>query len=137
MRVLLILLLFIINGLSDDVIPVGFKLDRYTETWEKNPFYNLITPVKRSGKFILLSWYKDIGEKISIQDTETKVIQEVNNVPNKDHWSITNFHNDPDPHLVEVIISNGTEIESVKFNFNVDIPPPEENIDKNNNRKKR
>jgi hypothetical protein len=124
------LLLFIVKGLSEDVIPVGFPPNRYITLEEKNPFFNTIVPVKTSAKFVLLSWYKDIGEKIFIQDKDTKVVQEVDNVPNKDHWSIISFHNDPDPHLVEVVISNGFEKQTVKFDFDVKVP--EENKDNNN-----
>jgi hypothetical protein len=105
---------------SDDV-PNGYKVDRYQQVWERNPF-TLVTPAaavvqpKPFDKFVLLSWLND-GSKdvVFVENTETKEVQKVTKEPNSNSLRLVAIHKDPDPKKAEVVLSNGTEEGSVKF----------------------
>ena len=109
-------------------IPTGFKLERYARVWERNPF-TLVThtapQVQRSAfdKLFLTSWLKDDRtEAIFIQNLETNEVQRITVEPNKDHLRLIALHLNPNPQLVEALISNGKEQGAVKFRFDALLP---------------
>jgi hypothetical protein len=109
-------------------IPTGFKLERYARVWERNPF-TLVTPtapqVQRSAfdKLFLTSWLKDDHtEEIFIQNLETNEVQRIAVEPNKDNLRLIALHLNPNPQLVEALISNGKEQGAVKFRFDALLP---------------
>jgi hypothetical protein len=109
-------------------IPTGFKLERYARVWERNPF-TLVThtapQVQRSAfdKLFLTSWLKDDRtEAIFIQNLETNEVQRIAVEPNKDNLRLIALHLNPNPQLVEALISNGKEQGAVKFRFDALLP---------------
>ena len=109
-------------------IPTGFKLERYARVWERNPF-TLVTPtapqVQRSAfdKLFLTSWLKDDRtEEILIQNLETNEVQRITVEPNKDNLRLIALHLNPNPQLVEALISNGKEQGAVRFRFDAQLP---------------
>jgi hypothetical protein len=109
-------------------IPTGFKLERYARVWERNPF-TLVTPtapqVQRSAfdKLFLTSWLKDDRtEEIFIQNLETNEVQRITVEPNKDNLRLIALHLNPNPQLVEAVISDGKEQGPLKFRFDVQSP---------------
>jgi hypothetical protein len=109
-------------------IPTGFKLERYARVWERNPF-TLVThtapQVQRSAfdKLFLTSWLKDDRtEAIFIQNLETNEVQKITIEPNKDNLRLIALHLNPNPQLVEALISNGKEQGAVKFRFDALLP---------------
>jgi len=64
---------------ADDQIPVGFKANRYSHLWERNPFA-LVAPAPSQAqpgafdKLALVSWLKDV---IFFQNTETNDTKEI------------------------------------------------------------
>jgi hypothetical protein len=113
----------------ENAIPSGFKLDRYRETWERNPFILAVaaTTVKGPGffdKLVLVSWLKDGAATIAyIQDTDTSEVQKVTNQPNENKLRLIEIHKDPDASKEEAVLSNGIDEGSVKFRLAVAAPP--------------
>ncbi|MGA8656129.1 MAG: hypothetical protein WB586_08250 [Chthoniobacterales bacterium] len=65
---------------------------------------------------ILVSWLNDAGRTVVyVQNTETNEVQKITSVPNKGNFRIVEIHPNPDPKLVEVVISNGDGLGAVKF----------------------
>lgn len=110
---------------GDDQIPVGFRTNRYSHIWERNPF-TLVTPVSPQAqpsafdKLVLVSWLKDAGKDvIFVQNTETNDTEKVTSEPNKNNMRIVEIHPNDNPRLLEAVISNGSEKGAVKFRFEV------------------
>ena len=108
---------------ADDQIPVGFKPNRYSHLWERNPF-TLVAPAAPQAqpsvfdKLVLVSWLKDAGKNvIFVQNTETNDTQKITSEPNKNNFRIVEIHPNDNPKLVEAVISNGSEKGTVKFRF--------------------
>ena len=111
-------------------IPVGFKVERYAALWKRNPF-TLVTPSAPQAhqspfeKLSLASWFKDGGTQgIFVQNSDTNESERITQAPNKDNLRLIALHLNPDPKLVEAVISNGQEEGSVKFRLDVQTPPP-------------
>jgi hypothetical protein len=110
-------------------IPTGFKADRYTQLWERNPF-TLVTPgveeVRPSPfeKLFLASWFKD-GERagVYVQNSDTNESSYISQQPNKDSLRLIALRLNTDPKLVEAVISDGKEEGSIKFKFET-LPGP-------------
>ncbi len=67
-------------------------------------------------KRILLSWLRDGGKDVVVvQDTQSKEVQRITTEPNRSNFRIIKVRPDIDPQLSEVVISDGTEQETVKF----------------------
>jgi hypothetical protein len=102
-------------------IPTGFKIERYARVWEHNPF-TLVTPSAPEAehsvfdKLFLTSWLKD-GRKdvVFIQNQETNEVQKITAEANQDNFRLIALQLNPNPHLVEAVLSNGKEQGSVKF----------------------
>jgi hypothetical protein len=113
---------------SAQEIPAGFKRERYVELWKRNPF-TLVTPEvpharpSAFDKLFLTSWLK-VGatEVIFVQNSDTNEAERVTAEPNQNNLRIIEFHLNPNPRLVEAVISNGKEQGIVKFKFD-DQPP--------------
>jgi hypothetical protein len=106
---------------SDEVIPTGFKLERYARVWERNPF-TLVTPVVGQSegsvfdKLFLTSWLKDGGrDVVFIQNSETSEVQKITVAPNQDNFRLIALQLNPNPKLVEALISDGKMQGRVKF----------------------
>jgi hypothetical protein len=112
----------------DKEIPIGFKLERYTRVWERNPF-TLVTPALTQAKpspfekLFLTSWLKDgRSDVIFIQNLETNEVQRITAQPNESNLRLIALHLNPNPQLVEAVISDGKEQGPVKFRFDVQTP---------------
>jgi hypothetical protein len=109
-------------------IPVGFKLERYSPVWERNPF-TLVTPAAPQAqhspfeKLFLTSWLKD-GHRdvIFVQNLETNEVQKITGEPNQSNLRLIALRLNPNPQLVEAVISDGKEQGSVKFRVDVQTP---------------
>jgi hypothetical protein len=108
---------------ASEEIPTGFKLERYVRVWERNPF-TLVTPAAPQAqhspfeKLFLTSWLKDGPRNvIFIQNLETNEVQKITAEPNQDNLRLITLNLNPDPQLVEAVISDGKEQGPVKFRF--------------------
>jgi hypothetical protein len=112
------------SALAQD-IPSGFKVDRYVQVWERNPF-TLVKPAAPERlpsafeKLFLASWLKDGGEEVVlVQNSETNEVQRITAVPNHNDLRLVEMHPNENPQLVEVVLSDGKEQGTVKFRFDV------------------
>jgi hypothetical protein len=102
-------------------IPTGFNVKRYASIWERNPF-TLVTSAAPKvqpspfAKLNLTSWLIDGGkEVICVENSETKDVQTIAAQPNQNNIRLINLRHNPDPRLVEAVISDGNELGAVKF----------------------
>jgi hypothetical protein len=124
----LVLLCSIFASTSAEEIPPGFKPERYAQLWKRNPF-TLVTPEAPRARpspfdnLFLTSWLR-VGatEVIFVQNSETNETEKITTEPNQKNLRIVEFHMNPNPHLVEAIISDGKEQGIVKFKFDVQAP---------------
>jgi hypothetical protein len=108
---------------SEDRIPTGFKLERYAQVWERNPF-TLVTPsVLKSQpsafeKLFLASWLREGGKDVIIvQNLDTNATQRITAEPNQNSLYLIEMRLNANPQLTEAIISDGKERGGVKFRF--------------------
>jgi hypothetical protein len=113
---------------AEDRIPTGFKLERYVHLWEHNPF-TLVTPSPRQSehlvfeKLFLASWLREDGkEVIIVQNSDTNAVQRITIEPNQNNLSLIEIRLNPNPQLVEAMISDGKERGGVKFRCDVQSP---------------
>jgi hypothetical protein len=113
---------------AGEEIPTGFKLERYARVWEHNPF-SLVAPTapqaqrSRFDKLFLTSWLKDgRTDVIFIQNLETNKVEKITAGPNQDNLRLIALHLNPNPQLVEAVISDGKEQGVVKFRFDAQSP---------------
>ena len=116
---------------ANEDIPSGFKVDRYREVWQRNPFFFAVPAATQNGptpfdKLVLVSWLRD-GPKtiVFIQNTDTSEIQKITSEPNGNKLRLVEVHKSIDPSRGDVVLSNGTEEGAVRFRM--DIPPPTAN----------
>jgi hypothetical protein len=120
-----LLLWSIVSGALAQDIPSGFKIDRYAQVWEHNPFTLMkpSAPKKAPSSFeklFLASWLNNGGEEVVlVQNSETNEVQRVTPLPNQNNLRLVEMHPNPNPQLVEVVISDGKEQGTVKFRFDV------------------
>jgi hypothetical protein len=106
-------------------LPSGFKIERYARVWERNPF-TLVTPapaekhVSPFDSLFLASWLKD-GRKevVLVQNSETNELQRITIEPNENNLRLIEIRSNPNPQLVEAVISDGKEQGAVRFRFDV------------------
>jgi hypothetical protein len=106
-------------------LPSGFKIERYARVWERNPF-TLVTPapaekhVSAFDNLVLASWLKDGSkEMILVQNSETKEVQRITTESNESNLRLIEIRSNPNPQLVEAVISDGKEQGAVRFRFDV------------------
>jgi hypothetical protein len=104
-------------------LPLGFKVERYAQIWQRNPFV-LVTPtvVKEQespfSKMFLTSWLRAGPQQvIYVQNSDTNDVQRITEQPNQNSLRLIEFHSNSDPKLVEAVVSNGKEQGVVKFRF--------------------
>jgi hypothetical protein len=109
--------------LKDATLPSGFKVERYAQIWQRNPF-TLVTPTvakvqdSRFSKMFMTSWLKDgPQEVIYVQNADTNDVQRITEEPNQNNLRLLEFHSNSDPKLVEAVLSDGEEKGVVKFRF--------------------
>ena len=110
---------------AEDQIPAGFKAERYARLWERNPF-TLVTPVAPTArpsafdKLYMTSWAKDDGKVvIFVQNSETNEVEKITAQPNQKGVRLIAMHLNPDPKLVEAVLSDGKEQGIVRFRFDI------------------
>src|SRR5262249_45677218 len=93
------------TGSEDANLPPGFKVERYAQIWQRNPFV-LVTPtvVKEQespfSKMFLTSWLKDGPQQvIYVQNSDTNDVQRINEQPNQNNLRLIEFHSNSDPKL--------------------------------------
>jgi hypothetical protein len=113
---------------SAQEVPAGFKPERYVQLWKRNPF-TLVTPdaphapPSAFDKLFLTSWLKvGAAEVIFVQNSDTNEAERITTEPNQNNLRIVEFHLNPNPRLVEAVISNGKEQGIVKFRFDGQAP---------------
>lgn len=118
-----LLLCSILLGAPGQDIPSGFKIDRYAQIWEHNPF-TLMKPAAPERppsafeKLFLTSWLNNGGEEVVlVQNSETNEVQRITTAPNQNNLHLVEMHRNPNPQLVEAVISDGKEQGTVKFRF--------------------
>jgi hypothetical protein len=106
---------------AEDPIPAGFKAERYARLWERNPF-TLVTPVAPTArpsafdKLYMTSWMKDGGKVVMfVQNSETNEVEKITAQPNQKGVRLIAMHLNPDPKLVEAVLSDGKEQGIVRF----------------------
>ena len=111
------------QSLSAAELPVGFGVERYARIWERNPF-TLVTPDVRPAQaspfnnLFLASWLNEGGEEVVfVQNSETNEVQRITAEPSQTKLRLIEMHLNPNPRLVEAIISDGKEEAGVKFRF--------------------
>jgi hypothetical protein len=111
-------------------IPAGFNVKRYASIWERNPF-TLVTPaapkVQASAfaKLNLMSWLiEGAKEVVCVENSETKDVQTIAAEPNQNNMRLITLRLNPDPRLVEAVISDGNELGTVKFRCDAPIVDP-------------
>lgn len=124
--------LFVVSGdgllrqsLSAAELPTGFQVERYARLWEHNPF-TLVTPIAPPAQpspldnLYLASWLKE-GDKevIFVQNSETNEVQRFTAEPGQNKVRLVEMHLNPNPQLVEAIISDGKKQAGIKFRFEV------------------
>jgi hypothetical protein len=104
-------------------IPSGFRVDRYTRVWERNPF-TLMKPAAPEkelspfDKLFLASWLKEGNkEVVLVQNSETNEVQRITAEFNQNNLRLIEIQLDPNPQLVAAVLSDGKEQGSVKFRF--------------------
>jgi hypothetical protein len=132
LRLLSILTLLSVIGswvvTAADDVPVGYKVDRYQQIWEHNPF-TVVTPVAQSAppnvfdKLVLVSWLNDGGNDIVfVQNIETNEVQKITKAPNSNNFRLVAIHKAANPKDAEVVLSNGTDEGPVKFRVEAAAP---------------
>jgi hypothetical protein len=124
----LILLCSILSCASAQEIPAGFKPERYAQLWKRNPF-TLATPdaphppPSPFDKLFLTSWLK-VGatEVIFVQNSETNEVEKITTEPNQHNLRVIEFHSNPNPRLVEAVLSDGKARGVVNFKFDAQAP---------------
>jgi hypothetical protein len=114
-------------GLAQE-IPAGFKPERYSQLWKRNPFTE-VTPDSPHpspspfDKLFLTSWLK-VGatEMIFVQNSETNEVEKITTEPNQHNLRVVEFHSNPNPRLVEAVLSDGKARGVVNFKFNAQAP---------------
>ena len=104
-------------------LPAGFKVERYARLLERNPFaleVPIAPPAQPSplDNLFLAGWLKE-GDKevIFVQNSETNEVQRFTAEPGQNKLRLVEMHLNPNPQLVEAIISDGKEQAGVKFRF--------------------
>jgi hypothetical protein len=107
---------------TDDVIAKGYPVERYQGIWERNPF-QWVTPAKVTAEpnfaqdLVLTSWLSQGGkEVVFVQNRKTQESEKITAEPNARQLRIVSIQPDPNPEKVSVVLSNGTEQGTVKFN---------------------
>jgi hypothetical protein len=107
---------------AEDVIPKSFSAERYQSIWARNPF-EWVTPTtvavdpNFTEKLVLTSWLNQgDSEVVLVQNKETQVSEKVTREPNANQLRIVSIRGDIDPKNVTVVLSNGKEEGSVRFN---------------------
>jgi hypothetical protein len=113
---------------AQDQIPIGFKVERYSQLWERNPF-SLVTPAAPAtqpsefDKLFLVSWLKDGGKDVVfVQNSETNETQRITSEPNRSNLRLLEMHLNPNPQFVEVVISDGKQQGTLKFRVGTQPP---------------
>lgn len=93
--------------------------------WERNPFTLLkaaAPQVQPSAfeKLYLASWLIDGGKQlVLVGNSETSQVQRIVAEPNQNNLRLAKIRLNLDPRLVEAVISDGSEVGTVKFRYNV------------------
>ncbi len=118
-----ILLCAVLPYVHSQEIPVGFTVERYARVWEQNPFTLAKAAVTQRQpsifeKLFLASWLIEGGkEVIYVENFETKEVQRISIEPNENNIRLLGMNLNPNPRLVEAVISDGKEKGTVKFRY--------------------
>jgi hypothetical protein len=110
-------------------IPAGFNVKRYASIWERNPF-TLVKPAAPKvlasafAKLNLTSWLIVGGkEVICVENSETRGVQTIALEPNQNNIRLISLRLNPNPRLVEAVISDGNELGTVKYRYDDRLTP--------------
>jgi hypothetical protein len=104
-------------------IPSGFKVESLRTGMERNPF-TLAKPTAQERqpsafeKLFLASWLRDGSEEVVlVQNSNTNEVQRITATPNQNNVRLVEMHLNPNPQLMEAVISDGKEQGTVRFRF--------------------
>src|SRR5262245_1312963 len=102
-----------LQNVAGEEIPVGFGVERYARLSEHSPFAPA-TPMVQQTKpspmdnLVLVSWLNDgFREIIFVENSGTREVQQITSQPGLNDLRLIGMHLDPNPELVEAIISDG------------------------------
>jgi hypothetical protein len=104
-------------------IPAGFGVERYARLWERNPFALETPPAPQARRtafddLFLTSWLNEGGKAVvSVQNSRTGEVQRVTAQPNQNNLRLLGIHMNPNPQLVEAVLTQGPEQGTIKFRF--------------------
>jgi hypothetical protein len=110
-------------------IPKGPKLERYAQLWERNPFApasatsSAPQPSVFDGLF-LSSWLREDGvDVILVQNLRTNDVVRITTEPNQEKLRLVRMNLNPNPRLVDAVISDGKEERAISYRFDGQSPP--------------
>jgi hypothetical protein len=112
-------------------LPAGFKVQRYTGLWERNPFTpsSEAAPERRRSaleNLYLISWLCEAGkEVIYVQNSQTNEVQRITARPNDNKLRLVGMHLNSNPRLVDAVVAAGEEQGTVKVRFDAPVAPGE------------
>jgi hypothetical protein len=104
-------------------IPAGPKLERYTQLWEHNPFAPAVAvtsapQISPLDSLFLSSWLrKDGRDVVIVQNLQTNDTLTITTEPDPHKLRLIQMNLNPDPRLVEAVISDGNERRAIKYRF--------------------
>jgi hypothetical protein len=128
--VALVLLWTMVPSAPSEEIPKGFKIERYTQLWERSPFTIMSPPVRKAqaspfDRLFLTCWVKSGAKNgIVVQDSETNEVQSITEQPNDSNFRLVALRLNSNPKLVEALVSRGGEQGIVKFRYDSQSPTP-------------
>ena len=112
---------------SSGELPAGFRVERYTGLWERNPFTpsSEAAPERRRSaleNLYLISWLSEAGkEVIYVQNSQTNEVQRITARPNDNKLRLVGIRPNSNPRLVTAVIASGQEQGTVKVRFEPEV----------------
>lgn len=103
--------------------PSGFKIERYMQLWERNPFTLSAHSVLESRPsalqdLYLIGWLNDGDNKVVyVQNSQTNEVQRITARPNDNNLRLVLIDLNSDLRLVSAVIATDQERATVKFRF--------------------
>ena len=114
---------------SSGELPAGYRVQRYTGLWERNPFTpsSDSAPERRRSaleNLYLISWLCEAGkEVIHVQNSQTNEVQRITARPNDNKLRLVSMHLNSNPRLVDAVVAVGQEQGTVKVRFDAPVAP--------------
>ncbi len=114
-----------------NAIPIPYPAERYTSTWEKNPFLVEIAPTQGPVVSFAQDWaltgltVRPSGEATAyIRNKQTQEFKRVTSSEDKDGFKLVEANPNPDRKLASVKVAKGAETASLTYDETMTAPPP-------------